>query len=96
MCRLADPLVLQSELHFDELLGKARSNGKWIGALLVVGGLGAAFFSPIHGAALTAGGAAAFFGAAHAETAMTDKIIKDLMLLQQDWPEAGKPRSPGH
>lgn len=91
VCRLVDPFVAQADLCFDELLEKARANGKWVGAFLVVGGLGAAFFSPIHGAALTVGGAVAFFNAASNEKAMTQKITEDLRWLQADWRGAGTP-----
>ncbi len=89
VCRLADPLVAEAELRFEGLLEKARNNGKWVGAFLFVGGLGAAFFSPLHGVALTIGGAVSFFNAAGEETAMTRQLLQDLRALQLDWPAAG-------
>ena len=91
ICRLTDSFVAQASVNFDEMVAKARSNGKWTGTALFLGGLGLAYFSPLHGVALTIGGILSYFNPASEEAAISEQIRRDLLNLQQAWPGTGNP-----
>ncbi|MBS2033936.1 hypothetical protein JST97_03060 [bacterium] len=96
VCRLADDFVVRADLHFEAMLEKARSSGKWMFALMVVGGVSVTTLNPAFGLFMTFCGFSNYFTRASQETTISKQLGEDLRLLQRDWPRlAGGSRLPG-
>ena len=88
VCRQAGPFLEGARVNLDSAIQKATVKERWLGGAMVLGGLGAAFFSPFHGVALTVGGVATFVFGGKEEKTIAAKVEMALRDLQFDWPPA--------
>ena len=85
VCRLVDPFLTSANVNFDAMVKKARESHKMAGGLMMLGGVGLCFLSPIHGIAVGGMGAWTFFGAASEEREIVREVLQDLNFLRVEW-----------